>query len=241
MTSFDNIDSVGGTSFGALSKEEIQNMIELYADKFVPKVIVSPESIAASYGVVYDDVENLSDTMGRISSSLNYYFSALADPSKSTKYQADLKVASLVGGALSVDPLFGRLIVSNTDPSQTNGTFRADGKNSHMYSSSMSTTFGSTTIDTTSGFDLNFLADTLPSSLISPVKTWMQKLFPILTDKRLIQIAIVEGLIILLDQYLQSIENEQTISEQIERVDIATIIVDNQEIEDSLIAAQTAS
>ena len=217
---YENLFSVGGTAFGSLSIEEIKTALALYMP-------------------LLRESEDINLALQRVSNAMSTRLSTLADPSKSTKYQADFKVSNLVGGALSVDPLFGRFIVANTSNEQTNGTFRADGKNSHMFSSSMSTTLGSTTIDTTSGYDLNFLSDALPSSVITPVKTWMMKLFPILTDKRLIYIALVEGLLVLIGKYLEN-NQQQTLSTQIEQADIATIIVDNQELENQIIAQATA-
>lgn len=235
MSSLDgNIYSVGGTSIGALSQEEIRQTIELYAQNYTSTSIVSAQSLSQSAIVGLNEASNLSAAMNRMSSAVNYHFSALSDPARSTKYQSDFSVANIAGGCLSVDPLFGRMIFANSDSQETKGVLRADGKNSHMYSAGTSTTLGSPNIDTASGYDMNFLSSDLPSSIITPVKTWMLKLFPILTDKRLIGIAVVEGLLILIGKFLEQ-NNKETLSEQIESRDLGTIIIDNQEIENSLL------
>jgi hypothetical protein len=212
MTSTPDINphNVGGTAFGALTSDEMNNQIWLY---------------------LKDEGRDLQDFGSKVSSAVRNQFSSFTDVEKSNKYSADLESANLVGGALSVQPLFGRFIVANIDNAETNGTFRADGKNSHMYSSGTTTTLGSTTIDTVSGYDMNPISPTLPSSFFTPVKTWFLKFFPIFTDKRLVYIAIVEGCLILLAKYLNV--NKQTSSEQIDdERDIVSLIQDNQEFED---------
>ena len=204
--------SIGGTSFGALSAEEMSNQLPLYSD------LTQAEDTLQNVGA-------------RMANALSHQYSAFTDVEKCNKYASDLNSASLVGGALSVQPLFGRLIVANTDNAETNGTFRADGKNSHMYSSSNSTTLGSTSIDTVSGYDMNMLGNSIPSSFFTPLKTWFEKLFPIFTDKRLVYIAVVEGILILLNEYLKE-RDQKTTSEQIEQKPMTQIIEDNQLIED---------
>ena len=205
-----NIHSVGGSAFGARTAEEMNNQLWLY---------------------LKDEGTSLQEFGSKVSSAARNQFSSFVDVERSNKYSSDVDTANLVGGALSVQPLFGRFIVANTDNAETNGTFRADGKNSHMYSSSTSTTLGSTSIDTISGYDMNMLSSDLPSSFWTPVKTWFLKFFPIFTDKRLVYIAIVEGCLILLKRYLNK-RDEETFSEQIDsETDMALIIQDNQEFE----------
>jgi hypothetical protein len=63
----------------------------------------------------------------------------------------------------------------------------------------------------------------------------MYKLFPILTDRRLIYIAITEGVLVLLAEYLEDVNNDQSFQEQTEEVDLATIIQDNQEFENMIL------
>jgi len=213
MTSTPDINphNVGGTAFGALSAEEMNNQLWLY---------------------LKDEGRELQDFASRVESAVRNQYSAFTDVERSNKYSSDLDSANLVGGALSVQPLFGRLIVANTDNAETNGTFRADGKNSHMYSSGATTTLGSTTIDTVSGYDMNYLSTDLPSSFFTPLKTWWQKFFPIFTDKRLVYIALVEGCLILLKRYMNK-QDEETFSEQIDsEADVVQLIQDNQEFED---------
>lgn len=236
MTSMDgNIYTVAGSAYGALSAEEIQQSMALYIGTKLTEAQI--QQLQGQSEQSTPDQNNMSDSMSRISSAISYHFNTLSDPSRSPKYEADFNVSNFAGGCLSVEPLFGRFVFANAGNEETTAVFRADGKNSHMYSSSTSTTLGSPSIDTASGYDMNFLSDTLPSSVITPVKTWMQKLFPILTDKRLIYVAMIEGLLVLLGKFIESRQDKRTLSEQIESKDLATIIVDNQEIENDLIAS----
>jgi len=222
--SINDIHSVGGSSYGALSLDEIKAALYLYKS-----YIAGP---SAAYNA---QSESLEDFGAKVGSSLRYHFSALADPSRTPKYASSFDSAHLVGGALSVQPLFGSFIVANVDNAETKGTFRADGKNSQMFSSSTATTLGSQYIDTANGYDMNLLSSDIPSSFFTPLKTWMYKLFPILTDRRLIYIAITEGVLVLLAEYLEDVNNDQSFQEQTEEVDLATIIQDNQEFENMIL------
>ena len=230
-----NIHAVAGSAYGALSAEEIQQAMALYVGTKLTEAQI--KQVQNQFEQSSPEQENMSDTMSRVSSALSYHFNALSDPSRSPKYEADFNVANLAGGCLSVEPLFGRFIFANAGNEETTAVFRADGKNSHMFSSSTATTLGSPNIDTTNGYDMNFLSDVLPSSVVTPVKTWMYKLFPLLTDKRLIYVAMMQGMLILLGKFIESRQDKRTLSEQIESKDLATIIVDNQEIENDIIAS----
>jgi hypothetical protein len=215
---FDNVHSVGGSSLGAASQEEIKNTSSLFS----PQYIMKP------------DLE-LSEVGEKIGSAVSYNFSSFLDTDKTTKYSADFETANFVGGALSVQPLFGRFIVANTDSAESPGVFRADGKNSQMYSSSSSTTLGSTSIDTVSGYEMNTLATEFPSSFFTPVKNWVFRLFTLLTDRRMVYIALVEGILILIGREANRRNNKKNLSQQISERDIGTIIIDNQEIENEIL------
>lgn len=218
---FDNVHSIGGSAYGAASKEEIENTSSLFSPQYIEKPDLG-----------------LDEAGQKIASAVSYNFSSFLDTNNTTKYSADFETANFVGGALSVQPLFGRFIVANTDNAESPGVFRADGKNSQMYSSSSSTTLGSTSIDTTSGYEMNTLGTEFPSSFFTPVKNWMFRLFTLLTDRRMVYIAVVEGILILIGREIARKNKKKTLSEQINERDIGLIIVDNQEIEDRILRNQ---
>ena len=210
-----NPHSIAGTAYGAVPQAEMQNSSPVYSPDFLQ-----------------DPGPSLQEASQRVFSSISFHLTSLADISKSNKYQADFDSAALVGGAISVQPLFGRFILCNVDNEENNGVLRADGKNSHLYSSSSATTLGSQQIDTVNGMEMNPLSSDFPSSFFTPVKTWMPKMFPILSDRRLVYIAVVEGILLLWEN---ASKEKKTMSEQILERDLATIIVDNQEIEDQML------
>jgi hypothetical protein len=212
-----NVHAVGGSSYSAMCHEE-----------------TGPSKVLQDKFTLTDPTLSLKEAAERIAGAISWHYSALADVDSSTKYKSSLTVANLAGGALSVEPLFGRFIMANVDNKETAGVFRADGKNSHMYSSSSSTTLGSPNIDTVSGLQANPLATEFPSSFFTPIKQWIPKFLPLLADRRLVYIALVEGILILLAKVSK---DKRTASEQISQVDLATIIVDNQEIENEMLGA----
>lgn len=110
---FDNVHSVGGSSLGATTQEEIKNTSSLFSPQYIMKPDLELDKVGQE-----------------VSSAISYNLSAFLDTDKTTKYSADFETANFVGGALSVQPLFGRFIVANTDSAESPGVFRADGKNS---------------------------------------------------------------------------------------------------------------
>ena len=212
-----NVHAVAGSSYSAMTSEE-----------------TGPGTTLQDESALTDPALGLKEAAQRMVSAISWHYTALTDIDSSTKYSSSFTVANLAGGSISVQPLFGRFIMANSGNKETAGVFRADGKNSHMYSSCSSTTLGSTNIDTVSGLQANPLATEFPSSFFTPVKQWIPKFLPLLADRRLVYIALVEGILILLAKVSK---DKRTVSEQISQVDLATIIVDNQEIENEMLGA----
>lgn len=205
-----NIHSVGGSSLGAMTADQAANEMSIYRE-------LSDKS--------------LEDAGREVLSAASHQYSSFTDTEESDKYAADPEVANFAGGAISVQPEMGKFVLANTHNEESNPVFKADGKNSQMYSSSATTTLGSTTVDTVSGYDMNILSNALPSTFFTPLKTWFLKLFPILTDGRLLTIAIVQGCILILQRYIKLPEGETYRSTVDDDRDIVIMIQDNQEFE----------
>lgn len=209
----ENQYAIGGTAQGAMTKDEITNTRSM---------------IYAQPGL------GLKEMGAQMVSSLEWSFNSMSDTEQATKYRADPNALSLGGGSFSLVPVMGRFIFGNSENDTNTGNLRIDQKSSHLCSSCKDTTIGSTNIDTVDGKEMNPLGSTIPSTHFSPAKTWVKKLFPVLWDKKFYQIAFLEAVQVLLLRALKGTKTEQNRKET--AIDLGTYIVDNQEIEDRILA-----
>jgi hypothetical protein len=210
-----DLTAVGGTHPGTQSQEEIEGRVSFKID----------------------NDKSISEVGSKIMNAAEWQFTSLSDPNKSPKYAVDPSVSYFGAGALSLIPRVGKFIFAANMNEANRGAFRLDHGESALYSSMNTTTLGSLDIDTVDGQVLNPQSPQQPSTNYSPTKPWIKKLFPTLSSKNLMSIAILELVQFTLLDALDK-QREPQPSKNNERkpgVDMATIIVDNQLIEDELL------
>lgn len=213
-SSKDNINALAGSAEGVYTQDEIKS-----------NVVIPWPPVPGS---------TLKDLGQNISRSIEWSFSSKTDTSASTKYRSNTVVSYFGSGAFSLNPIVGRFIFGNSENEETSPALKIDKSQSSFSSTSTSTTLGSKNIDTVDGYELNRQGHQQPSSFFTPQKSWVKQLFPTLSDKRLIQIALLEAVQVLLLSALKGTKSEQIVKEN--KIDLGTIIVDNQEIEDRVLS-----
>ena len=208
-----DLSAVGGAHPGTKSQEEMANQI--------------------SFDI--DNKKSLSEAASRVMSAADWHLNSFADPNRSPKYCVDPEVSYYGAGSLSLIPRLGQFIFSANTNEANRGAFRMDHGESNFYSNLNNTTLGSLNIDTVDGHILNPQSPQQPSTNYNPVKPWIKKLFPTLSSKNVMTMAIL-GLI--QKTLLDIIDRSRGPSENNDRkrsVDMASIIIDNQETEDELL------
>lgn len=198
----DDVNAVGGTQPGVKSIDEI----------------------SADISLEIDTSKSLFDVANKIYNSAEWHISAFTDTSRAPKYAVDPEISYYGNGSLSLLARAGNLIFSNNLNSANRSAFSVSQEDSSMYSSSTNTTLGSLKVDTVDGYELNGLSATFPSTQYSPTKAWVQKLFPTLSSKNLLRLAVLEAVQLGLSKIL---DNTSQSKETFESKDIAIIIQDN--------------
>lgn len=184
-----------------------------------------------------DNSRSLQDVANKIVSAADWHLSSFSDPNRSPKYAVDPSVSYYGNGSLSLLSRLGKLVFSSNLNEANRGAFSLEQDNSSFYSSMNSTTLGSLKIDTVDGYELNPLSPVFPSTNFSPTKPWVKKLFPTLSSKNLLTVAILELVQASLFRAINNLsDSENSTSKQggTKHIDLATIIVDNQDVADSL-------
>lgn len=195
----------------------------------------SQDEMGNSISFTIDRDKDIGQVANKILQAAEWQFTSLSDPNRSPKYAIDPGVSYYGSGSLSLVPGLGKLMFSSSMNEANRGALSLDEGQSTFFSSLVGTTLGSLDIETTDGQVLNPLSAKQPSTNYSPTKPWVKKLFPALGN--LMGIAILELVNKTLLDSLDS-QREPKASENNERkkdIDIATIIVDNQEIEDQIL------
>lgn len=217
MTQPNEIDNnaIGGTQPGTKSLEEIQAKVRIQVDT------------TRTLANVGTDIINAAD----------WHLNTFSDPHSSPKYAVDPTVSYYGNGSLSLMSRLGKLTFGTNINEPTRGAFSLDQSQSVFYSSLNGTTLGSLAIDTIDGFILNPICATFPSTNFSPTKPWIKKLFPTLSSENLLRVAILELIQVALFKIIDNISGTQSDkeSENFESKDIATIIQDNQALEDEIL------
>lgn len=208
-----DINAIGGTHPGTQSIPEIESKI--------------------SFNI--DPSKSLSSVSEQISRSADWHLSTFTDPNRSSKFAIDHTISYYGAGSLSLIPRIGKFLLASSTNEANRAAFSVDQEGSNFYSSSANTTLGTLKIDTIDGYEHNPMSPVNPSTNYSPTKPWVRKLFPSLSNKSLMTIAILElvqaALLTLVDKNLRK-QSETTESKQ--DVDMALIIQDNQNIEDEI-------
>lgn len=208
MTNSDQINNIGGTLEGAKTISEME-------------VTIPPGS------------QDLQELMQSVVSSIEWSFSDKSNVESSTKYPGSADVVYMGAGSFSVNPLLGRFIFGTRGNEPSSPLMKLDNQESTFSSSAKSTTLGSKNIDTKDGSNLNQVGAKYPSTYFTPQKTWVENLFPSFNGD-LIKLSLLEGIQLLILRALKSTSSEQIIKQDTK--DLGTIIVDNQEIEDKILA-----
>lgn len=203
-------NAVAGCHPGTASQEEIKNKISISVD-----TNKSIESVGS-----------------KIISTMDWHMSAMADTLASPKYAIDSNVSFLGGGALAIDRFSGKLLFSSLKNEEGRGALELNQGGSSFYSNLNSTTLGSLNIETVDGYILNPLSSVFPSTNFSPTKPWIKKLIPNFSTQTLVTIGILELVSRTLKNVLRPTQAEDFTSKS--DMDMATIIVDNQIIEDQI-------
>jgi len=219
MTQPNQLDdnAIGGTHPGTTTQAEMESQVSLRID----------------------NSKSLQDVANQIIASADWHLNSFSDTNRSPKYAVDPSVSYYGSGSLSLLSRLGKLAFSSNVNEANRGAFSLDHGDSSFYSSLNSTTLGSLKIDTVDGYELNPLSPVFPSTNFSPTKPWVKKLFPTLSARTLVTVAILE----LVQYQLLRLANDavgpqgsENFESKKDGNDIATIIVDNQEIEDQLFA-----
>lgn len=188
----------------------------------------------ANVVVPLNGADSMKTLASKIISASEWHFSALTDVNRQPKYAIDPTVSYYGNGSLSLISRLGKLIFSKNINEANNGAFKLDQEASEMYSSGHTTTLGSLDISTLDGYELNQLSPVFPSTSFTPTKPWVKRLFPTLSSNNLIKVAILEAISALLLTYLSSNKDSISRVDTIDAIDMGTIIIDNQEIEDRI-------
>jgi len=181
------------------------------------------------------DVTSLArETKRKIDWSLSF----LTDPGKRPNYAINPDVTYLADGSLSLFASIGGLVFSDNTTEPKPGHFELNKQASTMMSSAGETTLGSRYIKTVEGKETNFLDTIFPSTNFTPIKTWIQSIWPFSTEQliklsilELIQAALLKGIEDIIEDNLE--ENSRKVVR--ERSDLVLDIQDNQEIEQDIL------
>ena len=212
----DDVGAVGGAHPGTQSQEEVNNTVRIEIDRD----------------------KDLGEVSKKILDAAEWHMESFSDSNRSPKYAVDPTVSYYGNGSLSLIPRLGKFIFASSVNEANRGAFRLDQGESSFYSSMGSTTLGSLEIDTVDGQVLNPLSPQQPSTNYSPTKPWIKKLFPTFSTKNFTTIAVLEiintALLTALDKGA-NVPASENIESKKDVIDVATIIVDNQEIEDRIL------
>lgn len=177
--------------------------------------------------------ESLKDLGSKVLNAAEWHTSAVTDEHRSTKYRASTDTSYYANGSLSILDRIGKLVFAKNTTEANQAAFKLDQGDSSFYSSMTHTTLGSLNIDTDDGYVLNPVSSNMPSTTFSPNKPWIKKLFPSLSNRNLMMVAILELTQGLLLRALAQTDGQSTSVSNV-RKDMAQIIIDNEEIENRL-------
>ncbi|MCB1712866.1 MAG: hypothetical protein KDH96_10415 [Candidatus Riesia sp.] len=178
--------------------------------------------------------DNLSEAAEQTIRSAEWSLNSTEDSGQVAKYAIDPSVNFLGSGSLSLVPRLGKFLFTAVSNEPGKGALGIDHGNSALFSDMKTTTLGSLDIDTVDGQMLNPVSPTFPSTNYSPTKPWIRKLFPSFSVKDLTKIAILELVAVTLYKMVDDKKSSENSDRKQSDTDMATIIVDNQEIEDAL-------
>lgn len=182
---------------------------------------------------------NLGEAFSKIGKQIDFHLSLNGDINSEVKYASSQDISYFGSASLSLVPDVGDLIFQKPTVEPTSPAFRYSEQSSTLSSNASSTVLGSMDISTKSGVQVNPLAPYFPSTTFSPNRSWIQVLFPVDFDS-LLKISILELLQLALVKLLEKMmPPDYRVNEGTESKSIESIVVDNQQIQDQLIADST--
>jgi len=135
----------------------------------------------------------------------------------------------MLGGAISANVDVGEFKFAWDSLKKTFGSFQLNQAKSEMFSSAATTKLGSTEIKTLLGSQMNAAGVKLPSSSITPQKTWLKTLFPTFSVMNVAEFMMLVAAGQLLKSIDKKYRDRTTVSSS--RKNLGDIIVDNQDFE----------
>lgn len=214
-----NPNVVGGSAQGSKTSDELR--VETY--RKLQSTSNSPDNIG----------ELLSAAVAKVEAN----FSSKEDKVLAPKYPSDPDVYYVAGGSISVHGDDGRIVFANDNAERTPGSVRLDQRGSTFVSTGATTTLGSDVVKTLSNLLLNPAGATMPSSNITPLKTWIQDILPSFTSTdfvamsiiKLVQVGLFAGLAAL-------VKSKEQRKDNVIRRDLGTIIIDNADLENKILS-----
>lgn len=154
---------------------------------------------------------------------------------KSDKFRSGSQnFAYALGGALSAALDEGKFAFNRFTNEVLTSSFLIDNQLSRLVSTLRTSVLGSPKIETRDGYVLNPGLKDLPSSFFTPIRGWLPNLFPKwVFDKWYIKLPILVALDRLISEV---VHNKQYIEySDTENKDLATILVDNQDLEKKIL------
>ena len=148
------------------------------------------------------------------------------------KYPAnDPNFGYLLDGCISVIKDEGKFLLGSFDRKKTPGAVLIDQTRNLFTSMASETKLGSTVITTLDGKVMN--PSSMPSSAMTPQKTWLQDIIPSFRDLRRIEVIAMFTALAAVAKSDKSKNNKVVIDAR--KKDVGTIIIDNQEIEERIL------
>lgn len=150
------------------------------------------------------------------------------------KYPSDSpNIGYLLDGCISVVKDEGKFLLGKFDRRVLPGAVLIDSAKSLFTSMANETKLGSTTITTLNGKVMNPVGVEQPSSGMTPNRTWIQDIIPSFRDMPRIGVIAVFTAIAAVTQFSNRKTNKVVVDAR--KKDVATFIIDNQEIEERIL------
>ncbi len=207
--------AIPGSAPGGATKEELASDVDLV-------VTDSPIQVAGQ----------------KLLNTSDWHRTSTTDTVTSTKYAKSPTTSYYAGGALGIEPRKGTFVLSKSSNEPGQEVLKADAHDSQLYSTSNKTVVGSLNISTLDGYEVNPLSSSIPSTPFSPVKPWWKKLFPDFASREFVTIVLLEAAMVLLLEAIEDVPRGTT-RQTSEKIDLGTIIINNQELEDKWFGPRT--
>lgn len=149
----------------------------------------------------------------------------------------------IADGTISINPREGMFTFASSTSKPLNGALKLNQKKSTMASTAGTTILGSPVIKSLTGMILNPIKQIIPSSAITPHKTWLQSWFPIFVEFSIVDFTVTAAAQALLFQSIGLLFKKEGDKTTIRKntKDLGTLIVDNQDFEQRILEERVAT